>query len=157
LSDKAIEAYEKYETTSRTATLAVVTYFFTIVILRVLSKAPLEKIFNMEIAAITTIFVLAAVIHIFTISSDLKRKNKHLVARMDELRNRYDNIFSNEEKIELFQSESLNSLIQDNDNSKYHIKFIILLGLIWLTVTAFALGNAGAFIYIQSKINFFLS
>jgi hypothetical protein len=48
----------------------------------------------MEIAAITTIFVLAAVIHIFTISSDLKRKNKHLVARMDELRNRYDNIFS---------------------------------------------------------------
>lgn len=143
LLNKSFDIYDQYKTTSRNTALTVISYFFTVIIIKSIGKQKTENLFTPEISSISLIFLLSAIVYIFMVHSDLLKKNRSIKNSIKELRNRYEQVLCDDEVEELFNSESLSNSLNDNSTAKYHLYVILVLVIMLLCVVYFTISGLG--------------
>lgn len=149
LLNKSFDIYDQYKTASRNTALAVLSYFFTVVVLRGINKQDLEALFTPEIASISIVFILSAIIYVCIVHSDLIKRNISLKVRIKELRGRYEQVLCEDEIEELFNSQSLSTSLNDNSTTKYHLYVIGVLVSLLCSVLYFSAANLGLEYFVR--------
>lgn len=143
LLNKSFDIYDQYKVASRNTALAVLSYFFTVVVLRAINKQQLNVLFTPEISSISIVFIVSAIIYVCMVHSDLIKKNISIKTRVKELKGRYEQVLCEDEMEELFNSESLSTSLNDNSNTKYHLYVIGVLVALLICVLYFSASNLG--------------
>lgn len=149
LLNKSFDIYDQYKTTSRNTALAVISYFFTVIIVKSIGKQKTENLFTPEISSISLVFLSSAIIYIFMVHSDLLKKNKSIKNSIKELRNRYEQVLCDDEVEELFNSQSLSNSLNDNSTAKYHLYVILVLVIILVCVLYFTISGLGLDYFVR--------
>lgn len=149
LLNKSFDIYDQYKVASRNTALAVLSYFFTVVVLRAINKQNLEVLFTPEIASISIVFILSAIIYVCMVHSDLIKKNISIKMRVKELRVRYEQVLCEEEIEDLFNSESLSTSLNDNSTTKYHTYVVGVLVTLLICVLYFSIHNIGLDFFVK--------
>lgn len=149
LLNKSFDIYDQYKITSRNTALAVISYFFTVIVVRSTSKHKSDYLFSPEISSVSLIFILSAIIYILMVHSDLLKKNKSIKNSIQELRSRYEQVLCEDEIEELFNSKSLSNSLNDNSTVKYHLYVISVLASLFFCVLYFAISNLGLDYFVQ--------
>jgi len=149
LLNKSFDIYDQYKVASRNTALAVLSYFFTVVVLRAINKQKLDILFTPEIASISIVFILSAIIYVSMVHSDLIKKNISINIRVKELRGRYVQVLCGDEIEELFNSESLSTSLKDNSTTKYHLYVIGVLVALLGCVLYFSISNLGLDYFVK--------
>jgi hypothetical protein len=149
LLNKSFDIYDQYKTTSRNTALAVISYFFTVIITRAIGKQQDSTLFTPEVTSISLVFIFSAIIYIFMVHSDLLNKNKSIQNSVNELRSRYEQIICEEEIEELFNSKSLSNSINDNSTTKYHYYSIGVLVTLLFCVLYFTIRSLGLDYFVK--------
>lgn len=143
LLNKSFDISDQYKVASRNTALAVLSYFFTVVVIKAINKQKLDVLFTPEISSISIVFIVSAIIYVCMVHSDLIKKNKSIKSRISELRVRYEHVLCKEEIEELFNSESLTTSLNDNSSTKYHVYVIGVLVTLLSCVILFSAFNLG--------------
>jgi multisubunit Na+/H+ antiporter MnhG subunit len=149
LLNKSFDIYDQYKAASRNTALAVLSYFFTVVVLRAINKQKLDVLFTPEIASISIVFILSAIVYVCMGHSDLIKKNESIKTRVKELRGRYEQVLCEDEVEELFNSESLSTSLNDNSTTKYHLYVIGVLVALLGCVLYFSASNLGLDYFVK--------
>jgi site-specific recombinase XerD len=149
LLNKSFEICDQYKMASRNTVLAVLSYFFTVVVIRAINKQKLDVLFTAEIASISVVFILSAIIYVFIVHSDLIKKNQSIKLRIKELRGRYEQVLCEDEVEELFNSESLSIYLADNSTTKYHSYVVGVLVILLICVLYFSISNLGLKYFVE--------
>jgi hypothetical protein len=149
LLNKSFEICDQYKMASRNTVLAVLSYFFTVVVIRAINKQKLDVLFTAEIASISVVFILSAIIYVFIVHSDLIKKNQSIKLRIKELRGRYEQVLCEDEVEELFNSESLSISLADNSTTKYHSYVLGVLVILLICVLYFSISNLGLKYFVE--------
>ena len=149
LLNKSFDIYDEYKVASRNTALAVLSYFFTVVVIRAINKQNLDALFTPEIASISIVFILSAISYVYMAHADLIKKNKSIKTRVKELRTRYDQVLCKDEVEELFNSESLSTSLNDNSTTKYHLYVVGVLVTLLGCVIYFSVKNLGLDFFVK--------
>jgi hypothetical protein len=149
LLNKSFDIYDEYKVASRNTALAVLSYFFTVVVIRAINKQNLDALFTPEIASISIVFILSAISYVYMAHADLIKKNKSIKTRVKELRTRYDQVLCKDEVEELFNSESLSTSLNDNSTTKYHLYVVAVLVTLLGCVVYFSIKNLGLDFFVK--------
>ncbi|GGI98002.1 hypothetical protein GCM10007978_39720 [Shewanella hanedai] len=149
LLNKSFDIYDQYKITSRNTALAVLSYFFTVIVIKSISKQKTDVLFSPEIASISIVFILSAIIYVFMIHSDLIKKNSSIKISVSELKSRYEQILCEDEIEEIFNSKSLSNSLNDNSTNNYHLYVVGVLFAILICVIYFSISNLGLDFFVK--------
>ncbi len=141
LSNKCTDIYDSYISNSRNAVLAIFSYFFTVIIIKSYAKKSGLPLFTLDITILSIAFIIAAIYYIEMVWNETQKKSDNIKSRMNETKKMYENVLDKQDLDEIFDIESLNSLIELNKEANYHEKVKNLLKLIGAIVLALYIFN----------------
>lgn len=115
---------------SKNAFLALISYFFSLVVFTGIDKGKVTNIFSFEISMLSFVFIISAMIFIIFNHVDLGKTVAFHLQQKREFKKRNEDIFSKNELDELFQSESLDALVEQAKSTRYLYIYQALLCLI---------------------------
>lgn len=120
---------------SKNVLFVLISYFFSLVVFTGIDKGKITNIFSLEIAMLSFVFILSAMIFIIFNHIDLDKTIAFHLRQKEEFKKRNEDIFSKEEVNELFTSESLNALVEQAKSTTYLYVYQAILCLILLIIS----------------------
>jgi len=141
LSNKSFETLDQYTKNAQNLLLAVLSYFFTVVVFTTIDKNnSIENMFTYQLGTLSSIFIAAAIYLLYKSRADLEQKSTDILSKMIEIKGRYRLILSEAELDEMFTSPTLNDAVSRIKNSKVHkhhiIFLVIMLSILWLLIAS---------------------
>ncbi|EGQ9983385.1 hypothetical protein NMT25_002801 [Vibrio cholerae] len=114
----------------------ILSYFFSIVVFTGIDKGKFENVFSIELASLTTVFIIGALLAICFANNDYEKKVKICQLQLSETKKRNEYFLSDDEIKDFFQSDSMNEVIDSTKNRwvvylSYTILFVLLC-LVWI-------------------------
>lgn len=135
LSNKSSGLLEEYVSKAKNILLAVLSYFFTVVVLTTIDKNnTVNTMFSLELGGLSLIFIGAALFLVFESRKELTQKSYDIVELMTEIKARYNLTLSQQELDEMFNSPTLNRSMERIKVSKFHHGVGVILVLILLAI-----------------------
>lgn len=141
LSNKSFETLDQYTKNAQNLLLAVLSYFFTVVVFTTIDKNnSIENMFTYKLGMLSSLFIAAAIYLLYQSKVDLEQKSRDILSKMIEIKGRYRLILSEAELEEMFTSPTLNDAVSRINNSRVHkhhiILLVIMLSILWLLIAA---------------------
>jgi hypothetical protein len=134
LNEKLVENYYNFKKTSRASLIAVVSYFFTVIVIRFLSfKKVSTELIDFEIFSLTLVFSVAAIVYIYKQYVEVKTYKQMCLKRLESVNKQYEGILSDNERKETFSKALLIDCEEDDTNkTEYKLYILLLIGLNFL-------------------------
>jgi hypothetical protein len=142
LSNKSSNLLEDYISRAKNILLAVISYFFTVVVLTVIDKNNTVKtMFSIELGMLSSVFVIAAIYLVYESRKELIQKSYDIVELMIEIKGRYNLTLSQKELDEMFKSPTLNRSMERIKKSNFHRGITIILCIILVVIVTGIITN----------------
>ncbi|MCD9547648.1 hypothetical protein GLP21_03045 [Photobacterium carnosum] len=130
LSNKIQEQISSKISSSNTVFLIVMSFFFSSIVLTTIDKGKFENIFTFQVAILSSIFIIGAMFYMLYNQKNFENSIKFQLKQKDEFKSRYNNIFSHNELDNLFEPESIKTLISESTSRQmYYVYQCILLAI----------------------------
>ena len=132
LSNKLREQISSNVSSAHTSILAVLTFFFTSTVFTAIDKGKFENIFTYEVSVLSTVFITGAMIYLSFEQRNFERFLAFHKSQKDEFKDRYRDVFSEEELDELFSPPSLMALIKDAESRDMFFAYQFILVILFI-------------------------
>jgi hypothetical protein len=139
LSNRSFELLDKYTLNANHILLAVLSYFFTVVLFTTIDKNnSVTSMLTYQLGTLSSLFILVGVYLLYQSKSDLDKKALDIVSRMTEIKARYNLILAERELNEMFTSPTLEEALKRIKQSKTHcyngMILLIILAVLWALI-----------------------
>jgi hypothetical protein len=140
LSNRSFELLDKYTLNANHILLAVLSYFFTVVLFTTIDKNNnVTSMLTYQLGTLSSLFILVGVYLLYQSKIDLDNKALDIVSRMTEIKARYNLILAEKELNEMFTSPTLEEALKRIKESKTHcyngVILLIILAVLWGLIT----------------------
>jgi hypothetical protein len=135
LQKKAGDIVEDYKTTLNKLILGIITYFFTVAMVKIFNKSE-TTIMTTEVTIITSVLLVFSMFYLFFCSKDLERRKTQLASQLVSIKKQYKNVIDEKELDDIF-SKKLISDIADDFSMVFKAGFWMLMLAILLIATIF--------------------
>ncbi|OLQ81484.1 hypothetical protein BIT28_14410 [Photobacterium proteolyticum] len=119
LCNRINEAVSSSRATIKQSIFVIVSYFFSIIVFTAIDKGKIENIFSIELAVLSSVFIVAAFLSIFIASKELDKTVKIHKYQLDEIKTRNRVFLSESEISDFFNSQSLSEAISTSESKSY--------------------------------------
>ena len=139
LSNRSFELLDKYTLNANHILLAVLSYFFTVVLFTTIDKNnSVASMLTYQLGTLSSLFILVGIYLLYQSKKELNEKSIDIKSRMTEIKARYNLILAETELDEMFTSPILNEALSRIKHSKTHlyngILLVIILDVLWLLI-----------------------
>jgi hypothetical protein len=134
LHKKADDIVEDYKSTLQKLILGILTYFFTVAMVKIFNKAD-TVILTKEVTVITSILLVLSIVFLYFTAKDLERRKKQLTKQLINIKRQYLNVIDKQELDSVF-NDNLITNIDDDISTVFKSWFwiVILVALLIATL-----------------------
>lgn len=139
LSNKSFDLLDKYTSNANHILLAVLSYFFTVVLFTTIDKNNnVSSMLTYELGTLSSLFILVGIYLLYQSKEELNEKSIDIVSRMTEIKARYNLILAEAELNEMFTSptleEALRRIRYSNTHRNNGIILLLILFVLWVLI-----------------------